>query len=95
MDRKVTSTNDDGVNKIYMRYAEVLLMAAEIENELTGPSAAAPYLKQMRQRAFAQADWPAKVDAYVNALPAKNRCSMPSLMNRHLNSAARWNAKLP
>ena len=32
----VTSTNDDGVNKIYMRYAEVLLMAAEIENEL-GP----------------------------------------------------------
>ena len=37
MDRIVTSTNDDGVNKIYMRYAEVLLMAAEIENELTGP----------------------------------------------------------
>jgi hypothetical protein len=71
MDRIVTSTNDDGVNKIYMRYAEVLLMAAEIENELNGPAAAVPYLKQIRQRAFAQADWPAKVDAYVTALSSK------------------------
>jgi len=71
MDRKVTSTNDDGVNKIYMRYAEVLLMAAEIENELNGPAGAAPYLKQIRQRAFKQADWPEKVDTYVNALTSK------------------------
>ena len=71
MTRYVTSTNDDGVNKIYMRYAEVLLMAAEIENELNGPSAAAPYLKQIRQRAFLQADWPSKVDDYVGALTTK------------------------
>lgn len=71
MDRKVTSTNDDGVNKIYMRYAEVLLMAAEIENELNGPSAAAPYLKQIRKRAFAEADWATKVDAYATALSSK------------------------
>ena len=71
MDRIVTSTNDDGVNKIYLRYAEVLLMAAEIENELNGPSAAAPYLKQIRQRAFASGDWAVKVDAYVNALTTK------------------------
>jgi hypothetical protein len=73
MTRFVTSTNDDGLNWLYMRYAEVLLMAAEIENELTGPSAAAPYLKQIRQRAFVQADWPAKVDAYVNALTSKEQ----------------------
>ncbi|MDX8338930.1 RagB/SusD family nutrient uptake outer membrane protein [Draconibacterium sp. IB214405] len=71
MTRYVTSTNDDGVNKIYMRYAEVLLMAAEIENELNGPSAAAPYLKMIRQRAFDEADWSEKVDAYVNALNSK------------------------
>lgn len=71
MDRIVTSTNDDGVNKIYMRYAEVIMMAAEIENELNGPAAAAPYLKQIRQRAFAQPDWAAKVDAYVAALSTK------------------------
>ncbi len=71
MNRRVTSTNDDGLNKIYMRYAEILLMAAEIENELNGPSAAAPYLKQVRQRAFKQADWATKVDAYVDGLNSK------------------------
>ncbi len=71
MNRYVTSTNDDGVNKIYMRYAEVLLIAAETANELQGPSAAAPYLKQLRRRAFAQADHALKVDAYVNALTTK------------------------
>jgi hypothetical protein len=72
MSRFVTSTNDDGVNKMYMRYAEVLLMAAETSNELEGPTAAAPYLKLIRQRAFAASDWPTKVDAYVNALSTKD-----------------------
>jgi starch-binding outer membrane protein, SusD/RagB family len=71
MIRKVTSTNDDGLNKIFMRYAEVLFMAAEIENELNGPAAAAPYLKQIRQRAFSTSDWASKVDAYVNGLTTK------------------------
>ena len=68
MDRYVTSTNDDGVNKIYMRFAEVLLIAAEAANELNGPGAAAPYLKQIRMRAFPSDLHPTKVDAYVNAL---------------------------
>lgn len=68
MDRYVTSTNDDGVNKIYMRYAEVLLIAAEAANELQGPGAAAPYLKQIRMRAFPSALHTEKVDNYVNAL---------------------------
>lgn len=71
MTRRVTSTNDDGLNKIYMRYAEVLLMAAEIENELNGPAAAAPYLKEIRRRAFAAADWTTKVENYVDALSSK------------------------
>ena len=71
MNRYVTSTNDDGVNKQYMRYAEVILMAAEIANELQGASAAAPYLKMIRQRAFPASEWPAKVDAYVNAFTTK------------------------
>ncbi len=72
MDRVVTSTNDDGINKIYMRYAEVLLMAAEAANELEGPSAAAPYLKQIRQRAFPASLHAEKVDAYVDALSSKD-----------------------
>lgn len=71
MARRVTSTNDDGLNKLYMRYAEVVLMAAEITNELQGPTAAAPYLKMIRRRAFNSADWPEKVDAYVDALSSK------------------------
>ncbi|TDE02697.1 RagB/SusD family nutrient uptake outer membrane protein [Flavobacterium hiemivividum] len=71
MKRFVTSTNDDGVNKIYMRYAEVLLIAAETANELEGPAAAAPYLKAVRRRAFATADQASKVDAYVDGLSNK------------------------
>ena len=71
MNRYVTSTNDDGINKMYMRYAEVLLIAAEAANEIEGPSAAAPYLKELRRRAFAPAVQAVKVDAYVNALNSK------------------------
>ncbi|MEP6931290.1 MAG: RagB/SusD family nutrient uptake outer membrane protein, partial [Flavobacterium sp.] len=71
MTRFVTSTNDDGVNKIYMRYAEVLLIAAEAANEIEGPSAAAPYLKEIRRRAFLPAAQAEKVENYVNALTGK------------------------
>ncbi|WP_394773272.1 RagB/SusD family nutrient uptake outer membrane protein [Flavobacterium sp.] len=70
MKRYITSTNDDGVNKIYMRYAEVLLIAAETANELEGPGAAAPYLKEIRRRAFPTSQT-VKVDDYVNALTSK------------------------
>lgn len=71
MNRFVTSTNDDGVNLIYMRYAEVLLTAAEAANELEGPGAAAPYLKEVRRRAFPAELQAEKVDAYVNARSSK------------------------
>jgi len=73
MTRLVTSTNDDGLNFVYMRYAEVLLMAAEIQNELDDLSAAKDYLKQIRKRAFVSADWPSKVDAYVDAITSKEQ----------------------
>ncbi|PIF31222.1 putative outer membrane starch-binding protein [Flavobacterium sp. 9] len=71
MNRIVTAPNDDGLNKIYMRYAEVLLIAAEAANELEGPGAAAVYLKEIRRRAFAAANQAVKVDAYVDALTSK------------------------
>lgn len=67
MNRYIEST-DDGINKQYMRYADIVLMRAELENELNGPAAAAPYLKQIRQRAFDQADWTTEVDQYVTAV---------------------------
>lgn len=83
MTRYVTSTNDDGLNKIFMRYAEVLLMAAEIENELNGPAAAAPYLKQIRQRAFNSADWPTKVNDYVAAASTSKESMFNAIVDEH------------
>ncbi len=71
MTRFVNSSNDDGVNKMYMRYAEILLMAAETANEIEGPAAAAVYLKELRKRAFSADQHPQKVEAYVNALTSK------------------------
>ncbi len=71
MTRFVTSTNDDGVNKMYMRYAEILMMAAETANELEGPGAAAVYLKDIRRRAFNPQQHATKVESYVNALTSK------------------------
>jgi starch-binding outer membrane protein, SusD/RagB family len=82
MDRFVTSSNDDGVNKLYMRYAEVVLMAAELENELNGPGAAAPYLKQIRKRAFDASEWPTKVDGYVDAITSKDDM-FNAIVNEH------------
>lgn len=72
MNRKVTS-NDDGVNLPVMRYADVLLMAAELANELEGPEAAKPYLKQVRDRAFAEADRAEHVTRYLAAISTKDQ----------------------
>ncbi|MGJ1431742.1 RagB/SusD family nutrient uptake outer membrane protein [Sphingobacterium spiritivorum] len=66
MKRVVTSTNDDGLNWMYMRYSDVVLMAAEAVNELDGPQAAATYLKMIRDRAFPT--HPEKVTAYMSAV---------------------------
>lgn len=82
MVRNVTSSNDDGINRMYMRYAEILLMAAETANELNGPAAAAGYLKELRRRAFAPEDHAEKVDAYVNALTSKQDM-FNAIVNEH------------
>ncbi|MXN92526.1 RagB/SusD family nutrient uptake outer membrane protein [Flavobacterium sp. Sd200] len=83
MTRRVTSTNDDGVNKIYMRYAEVLLMAAEAANELEGPGAAVPYLKEIRRRAFPTAQHAVKVDAYVDAVAGSRDAMFNAIAEEH------------
>ncbi len=46
-----TGGNDDGIKPVVMRYADILLMAAEIENELNGPAEAKKYLQEVRARA--------------------------------------------
>jgi hypothetical protein len=43
--------NGSNTNFIYLRYADVLLMLAEIENELHGPAGAYKYINQVMNRA--------------------------------------------
>jgi hypothetical protein len=60
------SAKGTGINWPLMRYSDVLLMLAETENELSGPTAEAQEaLRQVRERAFPQAAWPEKVTAYL------------------------------
>ena len=60
--------NDDGIKPVVMRYADILLMAAEIENELNGPANAKKDLEEVRARACG-ADAAA---AYVAGLGTKD-----------------------
>ncbi len=67
------SSKGTGVNWTLMRYSDVLLMLAEAENELNGPTdLAKAQLKKVRARAFDAADRADKVDAYVDALTSKD-----------------------
>lgn len=67
------SSKGTGINWPLMRYAEVLLMLAEAENELNGPTALAKeQLLKVRTRAFAGADnFSEQVTNYVNNLNSK------------------------
>ncbi len=68
------SQGNTGINYPYMRYADVLLMYAEAANEVNnGPTAEAiDAFKQVRRRAFQEADWGEKVDNYVAAAGTKD-----------------------
>ena len=84
--RMIPTGNDDGINRQYMRYADIVLMRAELENELNGASAAVPYLTKIRNRAFATSDRATEVTAYVaEAALSKERCSR-QLLTRELMS---------
>ena len=55
-----------GINYPMMRYADVVLMFAEAENELNGPTPAAQEaLAMVRRRAFKEDDHPEKVTDYI------------------------------
>lgn len=78
LNRRVTSSNDDGLNWMYMRYADVLLMAAEAINYFEGPKGsndASQYLKMILDRALPadevtayMAKATASKDAFFNAI---------------------------
>ena len=67
------SSKGTGINYPLMRYSDVLLMLAEAENELNGPtSIAKEALTTVRARAFAgAADYDEQVTQYVNSLTSK------------------------
>lgn len=63
------SAKGTGINWPMLRYADVLLMFAEAENELNGPTAEAKAaFRRVRERAFSETLWPEKVDAYINQI---------------------------
>jgi hypothetical protein len=60
------SAKGTGINWPMLRYADVLLMFAEAENELNGPTGEAQTaLRRVRQRAFSPEVWGDRVDAYI------------------------------
>lgn len=62
--------NDDGIKPVYMRYADILLMASEIANELGDQTSAKNWLLEVRRRAYAGHE--SEADAYVAALSNKD-----------------------
>ena len=65
------SAKGTGINWPMMRYPDILLMFAEAENELNGPTGAAQdALRRVRQRAFDPGVWSSKVDQYIGTISA-------------------------
>lgn len=75
-----TGGNDDGAKPIVMRYSDILLMAAEIANELEQLSVAQGYFKQVRARATGEAE----ATAYVNTLTNKEKMFEAIVLERKL-----------
>lgn len=67
------SSKKTGINWPVMRYSDVLLMYAEAENEINGPTTdAKEKLKLVRQRAFKPEDYSMKVTQYIEGLTSKD-----------------------
>ncbi len=62
--------NDDGIKPVYMRYSDILLMLAEVYNELGKENEAKSYLLEVRKRAYRGHE--AVAEAYVNGLSGKD-----------------------
>lgn len=76
------SAKGTGINWPMMRYADILLMHAEAENELNGPNAAAQEsLARVRQRAFNPSQWTSKVDNYIAGISASKASFFNAIVN--------------
>jgi hypothetical protein len=72
-----------GVDWPVLRYADVLLMFAETQNEIYGtPTDSAKWaLKEVRKRAFPESGWPDKVDGYISKVSAGKKEFFNALVN--------------
>ena len=77
-----STTSATGINFAYIRYADVLLMFAEAENELNGPTSEAQNaLKQVRRRAYYGSNDPGKVDTYVAAAASSKETFLKAVLD--------------
>jgi len=72
-----TGGNDDGIKPVVMRFADILLMAAEIENELNGPSGAKEWLQEVHERACGET----AAETFVNAAAASKEAFFEAIVN--------------
>lgn len=71
-----------GINWPMLRYSDVLLMLAEAENELNGPTATAQdALRRVRQRAFDSKYWPEKVTNYLTSISGSKQTFFDAIVN--------------
>jgi len=76
------SSKGTSINWPLLRYADVLLMLAESENELHGPTGTAQdALRKIRQRAFPADQWADKVDAYIASISGDKTAFFNAIVN--------------
>lgn len=76
------NTNGTGVNRPMMRYSDIILMFAEAENEINGPTQAAKdALAQVRKRAFPAAAWPENVEHYIDSVSVSKESFFNAIVN--------------
>ncbi|MBC7901937.1 MAG: RagB/SusD family nutrient uptake outer membrane protein, partial [Gemmatimonadaceae bacterium] len=77
-----SSAKGTSINWPLMRYADVLLILAESENEIAGPNAVAQdALRKVRQRAFPAALWPQKVETYISSVSGGRDAFFDAIVN--------------
>lgn len=76
------SAKGTGINWPIMRLSDVMLMYAESENELNGPTAEAQEaLKKVRTRAFSESAKADKVDQYIATVSASKAAFFEAIVN--------------
>lgn len=74
-----------GINLPLMRYSDILLMYAETENELNGPTSEAKNaLASVRKRAFPEEFWPEKVDHYVDSVAISKEAFFNAIVDERM-----------